>query len=403
MRVVFAFPLVLGWHVVLPYAPTVGQGTQTAPVLVSRSQPMMQMPVRAEAAVSSKQIMLAACFFGVGWAAQRRAVLSVSGQMRASVRPDFGLKSSKVAEDAPAVNRPILKPDTHGEVLKRSYEKCREITEIYAKTFYFGTMFFEEEKRDAIFAIYAWCRRLDDIVDKPRSDVFSLREELEEWTRRLQDIFDGVACDEIDLALVDTVQKYPGMTIEPYEDMIKGMVMDLDQNRFETFDELYLYCYRVAGTVGLMMMPIMGTEEGYTIEEASKGALALGVGLQLTNILRDVGEDRARKRIYVPLEDLKRFGVTEQSLMKGEKDEKYVAMMKFQIERARKWYMEAEDSIPMLSKDCQLPIRASLDMYSAILNKIEQNDYDNFNKRAYTAKWEKLLILPFSFWRVSSR
>jgi phytoene synthase len=184
--------------------------------------------------------------------------------------------------------------------------------------------------------------------------------------------------------------------------MIKGMVMDLDQNRFETFEELYIYCYRVAGTVGLMMMPVMGTAPGCTFEEALEPALALGVALQLTNILRDVGEDRGRERIYLPQEDLRKFGVTEQSLLKGIKDEKYVAMLKFQIQRARDWYTKAEDGIPMLSKDCQLPIRASLDMYSTILNKIEDNGYDNFNKRAYTAKWEKLAMLPRAYLRVQA-
>ena len=117
----------------------------------------------------------------------------------------------------------------------------------------------------------------------------------------------------------------------------QGMVMDLDQNRFETFDELYLYCYRVAGTVGLMMMPIMGTAEGYTYEEALEPALALGVALQLTNILRDVGEDRARQRIYLPQEELRKFGVTEASLLKGMKTDKYVQLVKWQIDRARDW------------------------------------------------------------------
>merc|ERR1719298_337925 len=113
----------------------------------------------------------------------------------------------------------------------------------------------------------------------------SLRDELKEWGERLRDVWKGRAHDLIDLALVDTLEKYPEMRIEPYEDMLKGMVMDLDQNRFETFEDLYVYCYRVAGTVGLMMMPIMGTAEGATYEEALQPALALGVALQLTNIL----------------------------------------------------------------------------------------------------------------------
>jgi len=288
------------------------------------------------------------------------------------------------------------------ELLEESYVACEEITKQYAKTFYFGTKFFSPEKRRAVFAIYAWCRRTDDIVDKPRKEMGSLRSELADWGTRLEDVWEGRAHDMIDLALVDTVQKYPELTIEPFEDMVKGMVMDLDQNRFETFEELYVYCYRVAGTVGLMMMPVMGTAEGATFEQALEPALALGVGLQLTNILRDVGEDRVRQRIYLPQEDLVRFGVTEQALLKGVKDDKYVALLKFQIQRARDWYKKAEDGIPMLAPDCQLPIRASLDMYSSILDKIEANNYDNFNKRAYTSKLEKLAMLPRAYLRVKA-
>jgi len=288
----------------------------------------------------------------------------------------------------------------HDQMLEESYEQCRKITAHYAKTFYFGTEFFDEPKRKAVWAVYAWCRRTDDIVDKPRKDTTSLRDELADWTERLRLIWQGVAYDSIDLALVDTVRNYPGLTVQPFEDMVKGMVMDLDQNRFDTFDELYVYCYRVAGTVGLMVLPIMGTAEDATLEEALEPALALGVALQLTNILRDVGEDRARQRIYLPREDLERFGVSEQSLLKGIKDENYTNMLKFQIARAREWYARAEAGIPMLAEDAQLPVRASLDMYSVILEKIEKNDYDNFNLRAYTPKWQKLLTVCNSWAKV---
>jgi len=286
------------------------------------------------------------------------------------------------------------------ELLEEAYEQCRVITAHYAKTFYFGTSFFSEEKRRAVWAVYAWCRRTDDIVDKPRKETVSLRTELAEWKARTKDIWRGVAYDSIDLALVDTVKNYPELSIQPFDDMIKGMVMDIDQNRFETFDDLYLYCYRVAGTVGLMTMPIMGTAKGVSYEQALEPALALGVALQLTNILRDVGEDRVRQRIYIPQEDLRQFGVSEASLLKGVRDEKYVAMLKFQIERARKWYKVAEDGIPMLAEDARLPVRASLDMYSSILDKIEANNYDNFNKRAYTSKFEKLMMIPKSYLKV---
>jgi len=284
-----------------------------------------------------------------------------------------------------------------------AYEKCRKITQIASKTFYAGSQLFAPEKQRAVWAVYAWARRLDDIVDKPRADGgFSLRQELAEWSERTENIWKGIAYDQFDLALVDTVQKYPELTITPFEEMIKGMVMDLDKNRYENFDDLYLYCYRVAGTVGEMMLPIMGTAPGYTIEDARPPAIALGIALQLTNILRDVGEDRMRKRIYLPQEDLRQYGVTEVDLFKGKLSKNYIEMTKFEIERARDWYDKSAEGIKMLAPDAQLPIRAAADMYASILNKIEANDYDNFDKRAYTTKLEKLMLLPGSFAKVKA-
>ena len=182
--------------------------------------------------------------------------------------------------------------------------------------------------------------------------------------------------------------------------------MDLDQNRFETFDELYLYCYRVAGTVGLMMMPIMGTAEGYTYEEALEPALALGVALQLTNILRDVGEDvQTRNRIYVPLDELAQFGITEEEIARGglyspstgKVDDRWKAFMKFQIARAREVFAEAEAGVNCLHADARWPVWSALDVYRNILDAIEANDYDNFSKRAYVPKWEKFAMLPSSY------
>lgn len=127
--------------------------------------------------------------------------------------------------------------------------------------------------------------------------------------------------DLFDLAMSDTVKKYPAMDIQPYKDMIAGMIMDvpgLGQERYKNFEELYLYCYRVAGTVGLMTLPILGTAEGCSQEDATPSAIALGIGLQLTNILRDVGEDLERGRIYLPLDEIASFGLTEQDLFKCE-------------------------------------------------------------------------------------
>ena len=195
------------------------------------------------------------------------------------------------------------------------------------------------------------------------------------------------------------------MDVQPYRDMIAGMVMDvpgLGQERYQNFDDLYTYCYRVAGTVGLMTLPVLGTAEGVTQEEATPSALALGIGLQLTNILRDVGEDLERGRIYLPLDEIERFGLTEEDLFRCQVTPKYVEFMKFQIQRARDYYKKAEEGIPMLAPDARFAVRASLDLYSRILTVIERNGYDNFNKRAYTTKLEKLSILPGSWQAANS-
>lgn len=291
--------------------------------------------------------------------------------------------------------------EQHKALLTEAYSECQRITSIYAKTFYMGTSFLDYAKRSATWSIYVWCRRTDDIVDSPRAIVENTMDaDLETWNQRLDDIWANRPWDALDATLCDVRARYPSMSIEPYKDMIKGMVMDvpgLGQHRYATFEELYLYCYRVAGTVGLMTLPIMGTAPGFTVKQATEPALALGIALQLTNILRDVGEDAMRGRIYLPLEDLHRFGVTEDQIMNKIMNSNYREMIKFQIARARVYFDRAEEGIMMLSPDARLPVRSSLDMYREILNRIEDNDYDNFRHRAYVSKFEKLLILPTSW------
>jgi len=291
-----------------------------------------------------------------------------------------------------------LSPERQG-ALADGYEICRKITASYAKTFYLGTRFMDPDRARSIWAVYAWCRRTDDIVDAPRGGVKYLMREIAQWGKRLEGIWEGSAYDIVDLPLVDTVKRYPDMDIQPYKDMIEGMLMDLSQDRYATFEDLYVYCYRVAGTVGLMTLPVMGTAPGVTYEEAVEPALALGIALQLTNILRDVGEDARRGRIYLPQEDLARFGVTEEQVLAGRLDENYVRMMQFQIARARDYFDKSEDGISKLSESARMPVRASLDLYRKILERIESNGYDNFRKRAYVSKIEKFLTLPSSYFK----
>jgi len=229
--------------------------------------------------------------------------------------------------------------------------------------------------------------------------------DLAAWRARLNSVWQGEATDALDLTLLDTRMKYPSLSIEPFLDMIEGMKMDtpqFGQNRYKTWDDLYLYCYRVASTVGLMSLPIFGTAPGYTEEQAKSPAIALGIGLQITNILRDVGEDARRGRIYLPQEDMERFNVTERQILNNVLDDNYIKLMKFEIQRARDYYKEAQDGIPMLAPAARLGVQAASDIYSQILNKVEDNGYDNFRFRAYVKSNEKLSLLLSSWWTVNA-
>ena len=226
-----------------------------------------------------------------------------------------------------------------------------------------------------------------------------------EWEIRLENLWKfGEVVDPLDLPLLDTLIKYPDLSIQPFQDMVKGMLMDipgLGQDRYSNFDELHLYCYRVAGTVGLMMTPIFGCAPDSSMELAKEPSLSLGVAFQLTNILRDVGEDATRGRIYLPKEDMDKFGVTEEQIFANEINENYKDLMKYEIGQARKYYERAKRGIPMLSNDSRFPVQASLDCYSQILDKLEKNYFDNFTKRAYVSKEEKLMTLPASWYRTT--
>jgi phytoene synthase len=287
-----------------------------------------------------------------------------------------------------------------------AYEICRQITADYAKTFYLGTLLMPKEKSKAIWAIYAWCRLTDELVDGVKAK-YTTKETLAAWEHQLEAVFAGHPVDDTDVALVDTIQSYP-MGIQPFRDMIAGQSMDLVCNRYQTFEELKLYCYRVAGTVGLMSNAVLGIgadangvpwEREQPIYVPTEEAIALGMAMQLTNILRDVGEDLQRDRIYLPIEDLHAFGYTEQDLLAGVVDERWKAMMKFQIKRARAYYKQAEAGIRYLIRDSRLPVWASLMLYQKILDEIEANNYDVFNKRAFVSKPKKALFLPVAWLR----
>ena len=282
---------------------------------------------------------------------------------------------------------------------------CRKETQQWAKTFYLGTLLLPYEKRKAIWAIYVWCRRTDELMDSPealKKSEEELSENLNSWEENTKNIFKGIVKTDLDAVLSDTLEKYP-QTIDPYLDMIAGQRMDLTKFRYKNFDELKLYCYRVAGTVGLMTQNVMGIDAFYEaaswieVPDISEAAVALGIANQLTNILRDVGEDRHRGRIYLPQDEIKQFGYSEEQLLLGEINTQWKNLMAFQLHRAREWFKSSEEGIKWLSADARWPVWTSLRLYRKILNSIENLDYDVFNNRAYVNKTIKAFEIPISF------
>ena len=289
--------------------------------------------------------------------------------------------------------------------LDQAYEICRKETQQWAKTFYLGTLLLPQEKRKAIWAIYVWCRRTDEIMDSVEASTKSqdeLSDNLDEWEENTKNVFKGNIKSELDSVLLDTIEKYP-QSIQPYLDMIEGQRMDLNKFRYKDFDELKLYCYRVAGTVGLMTQNVMGIDSAYTsapwsaMPDPSEAAIALGIANQLTNILRDVGEDRHRGRIYLPQADIEKFNYSEEELLTGKINKQWKALMEFQLTRARQWFQKSEDGIRWLSSDARWPVWTSLRLYRGILDSIERLDYDVFNNRAFVKNSVKALEIPISF------
>ncbi len=290
--------------------------------------------------------------------------------------------------------------------VENSYQLCRQITAKYSTTFYFASLLTSQVRRRAIWAIYTWCRRTDELVDGPGAAI-TTPATLELWEAQLESIFAGCPVEDPDVALVDTLRRFP-LEIQPFRDMIAGQRMDLYRSRYETFEELNLYCYRVAGTVGLMSKALMGVDTSNNTAPwnqerepyiPTEEAIALGIAKQLTNILRDVGEDARRGRIYIPLEDLARFNYTEQDLFKGVVDDRWRELMRFQIQRTRQFYAKAEKGISYLSADGRWPVWVARLSYSQILERIERNHYDVFRQRAYVPSRQKLSNLPVAWLR----
>lgn len=271
-------------------------------------------------------------------------------------------------------------------MLAADYAACREIARAHSKTFYASSLFLRREKRRAIWAVYALCRTTDDIADRLAPAAARL-DAIARWERAIFDAYAGRPRDPILRAFADAAARY-AIPIDPVLALLRGVRLDVTTSRYETFEQLREYCYLVASTVGLMVMPILGTGA----PEAAPYGIALGRAMQMTNILRDVGEDARMGRIYLPLEDLRRFGVSEESVLAGRPDADFSSLMRFEIARVRAMYQEAEPGIALLSRDSRYTVRLALTLYRGILERIEKNRYDVFRRRAHVPFASKLRV-----------
>lgn len=274
-----------------------------------------------------------------------------------------------------------------------AYEVCTDIIRQHSKSFYFSARLLPAAKRHGIMALYAFCRSSDDLVDNADSHAGPYAAAaLDDWAA-LNSQATPQADHPVLIAWADTRRRF-GIPSALPEELLNGVRMDLTISRYETWDDLWLYCYRVASTVGLMSMYITGADT----MDAVPYAVQLGVALQLTNILRDVGEDAAAGRIYLPAEDMARFGYTEEMLLAGEVNRGFINLMQYEIARARALYAAAWPGIAMLPADSRVAVAAAATVYQGILTKIEASAYNVFTHRAHLSMAEKVRALPGVWW-----
>lgn len=272
--------------------------------------------------------------------------------------------------------------------LHSSFEACRRITRRYAKSFYFSSFFLPIHKREAAYAIYAFCRHADDLLDVDKNLSYAQqRQHLQQTLNRLYQggPFEGLKFGK---AFYHAIMNYSIPRIY-FEELIEGVCSDHGRIRFQDFDELSSYCYRVASVVGLMMTRILELHNPV----GEKHAIELGIAMQLTNILRDIGEDYQRDRIYLPANEMSQFGLTEDDIRQKRICPSFIKFMKFQIHRARDYYKKSEAGIRLLANDgSQFTVWTMRWVYAGILDEIENADYNVYRKRVHVSLPKKLRL-----------
>lgn len=277
------------------------------------------------------------------------------------------------------------------ERLQNYFEYSRLVIKQYAKSFYYSARLFPQSTKWATYAVYAFCRYVDNIVDNPRNRTESeLRKELDRIREELELVYRYGESEHPALGAFAYIANRYKIPKELSLELIAGAEMDLSIDRYETFDDLYVFAYRVAAVVGLMMTHVMGYDGR---EETLKGAEELGIGMQLTNILRDVSEDLERGRIYIPKEDMDKFGLTETELSAQLFTPKVKKLMEFQVARAKTYYDSSYPLIDKLSKESQFAIYSASKIYGSILDEIEKNGFNPFVGRAFVTSSQKTKIV----------
>ena len=270
---------------------------------------------------------------------------------------------------------------------------CADKAAQSGSSFYYSFRLLAPDRRRAITALYAFCREVDDVVDEV-CDPNVARAKLAWWRDEVERIYDGTPQHPVAIALRDAVQRYR-LPKDHLLRVIDGMQMDLEQARYATFADLEDYCDHVAGVVGLMSAEIFGYEDARTRDYARK----LGVAFQLTNIIRDVGEDARRGRIYLPQEDLDRFGVAATDVLRAHASPAFVELMRFEADRARGWYDDAIAALPARDRRSQRPGLAMAAIYRTLLDEIARDGFEVLDRRIALTPLRKLWIATRAAWQ----
>jgi 15-cis-phytoene synthase len=266
---------------------------------------------------------------------------------------------------------------------KESYEIAKKSK----SSFFYAFNLLPAEKRDAMNTVYAFCRQTDDIIDEG-SETDDIRfEKLRKWRIELEKSLSRNSSFPLLNSLSGTIQQF-NIPLEPFFELLKGMEMDLQNKRYVNFEDLRLYCYRVASTVGLMCIEIFG----YKHKSTKDFAVNLGIALQLTNILRDIKKDSQRGRIYLPQEDLDRFGISEKDILQARYTPQFKSLMEYEAGRARFYFDKANEALSLDDKPSMFAARAMQHIYFKLLEKIIIADYNVFDNNIKVSKLEKIGI-----------